>query len=266
MGRIGKRALITGASAGIGKDLAHVFAREGFDLVLVARREDRLREIADTLSAAHDVNVVVLAADLASPDAPKTLFDATEGAGLAIDVLVNNAGYTLPGAYTDVPWEDQAALIRVLVTSVAELCHRFVPAMVARGHGRIMNVASLAGLLPGAPGGTLYAGSKAFLIKMSESLSAELAGTDVKVLALCPGFTFSEFHDVAGTRSKVSTMPKWMWMDGPAVAEEGYAALMRGDVVFVNGAANRSIARLVSFMPSGLARTLMARQRRNVRE
>jgi short-subunit dehydrogenase len=136
--------------------------------------------------------------------------------------------------------------------------------MLARGEGRILNVASLAGLLPGAPGGTLYSGSKAFVVKMTESIAAEIAGTNVHVLALCPGFTFSEFHDVAGTRAKVSAMPKWMWMDGPEVAEEGYRALMRGDVVFVNGLANRGIARFASLLPPGVARGLMARQRRNV--
>jgi short-subunit dehydrogenase len=260
----GKTALITGASAGIGRDLARVFAREGFDLVLVARREDRLREVQRALEAAHGIRVTVLVADLALPEAPKAIFDATEGRGQRIDVLVNNAGYTLPGAYTAVPWQKQEALIRVLVTSVAELCHRFLPLMLARGHGRVMNVASLAGLLPGAPGGTLYAGAKSFVVKMTESIAAEIAGKNVSVLALCPGFTMSEFHDVAGTREKVSAMPKWMWMDGPTVAEEGYRALMRGDVVFVNGVANRGIARVVSLLPPRMARSFMASQRRNV--
>lgn len=262
----GKTALVTGASAGIGRDLARVLAREGFDLVLVARREDRLRAVQEELARAHGTKVTVLAMDLADAKAPKALFDATEGKGQRIDVLVNNAGYTLPGAYTEVPWERQEALLRVLVVSVAELCHRFLPLMLARGYGRVMNVASLAGLLPGAPGGTLYAGSKSFVVKMTESIAAEIKGKNVHVLALCPGFTLSEFHDVAGTRDKLAGMPRWLWMDGPAVAEEGYAALMRGDVVFVNGAANRGIARAAALLPPGVARALMARQKRNVAE
>lgn len=266
MTRARERALITGASAGIGRDLARVFAREGYDLVLVARREDRLRALADELRGAHGVDVTVLAVDLEDPAAPKALFDATEGRGLRVDVLVNNAGYTLPGSFTDVPWAKQEALLRVLVTSVAELCHRFLPAMLGRGHGRIMNVASLAGLLPGTPGGTLYAGAKSFVVKLSESLAAETAGKGVNVLALCPGFTFSEFHDVAGTRAKVSAMPRFLWMDGPEVAEQGFRALLRGDVVYVNGLANQGIARVAAWMPPSLARALMARQRRNVME
>lgn len=260
----GRTALVTGASAGIGRDLARVLAREGFDLVLVARREDRLREVARALEAAHGVRARVLAQDLARPEAPKAIFDATEGTGQRIDVLVNNAGLTLPGTFTAVSWADQEALLRVLVVSVAELCHRFLPLMLARGYGRVMNVASLAGLLPGAPGGTLYAGAKSFVVKMSESIAAEIPGKNVHVLALCPGFTFTEFHDVAGTRAKVASMPKWMWMDGPEVAEEGYRAMMRGDVVFVNGLANRGIARVASLLPPNVARGLMARQRRNV--
>ena len=244
-----RTALITGASSGIGEAFAEVFASEGFHLVITARREDRLRALADQIRARHGVAVHVIAADLAVPEAPAALCDAIAGRGLAIDALVNNAGYGVPGAYTSSPWDRQHAMLQVMVVSLAELTHRLVPGMVERGYGRVINVASLAGLVPAPAGHTLYAASKAFVIRFSEALSHEVASAGVQVTALCPGFTRSEFHDVTGTRSTVSRMPAWMWMDAPAVARQGYDAVMAGTPIYINGRVNRTIAGLVKYLP-----------------
>lgn len=260
-----RTALVTGASAGIGRELARVFARHGFDLVLFARRLDRLEELAKELERDHGVKAHALALDLADPASPRRLFDEMAARHIMVDALVNNAGYTVPGHFRDTHWEDQKALIQVMVTAVAELCHLFGPGMAARQYGRIINVASLAGHLPGAAGGTLYAASKAFVVKLSESLSLEYQGRNVHVTALCPGFTYSEFHDVAGNRAEMNKLPKFMWMDGGAVAEEAYDAVMSGTPVIINGRLNNFIALLARLLPQGPVRALMARNQRNAK-
>lgn len=244
-----RTALITGASAGIGLSFARVFAEHGFDLVLTARREDRLQALADELARQHGVSVRTIAADLADPLAPERLVDELNQDGVAIDALVNNAGYGLPGRYASTAWADQARFIQVMITAYAELAHRLVPGMVERRYGRIINVASVAGLIPGSPGHTLYGASKAFLIKFSQSLALETRRHNVYVTALCPGFTYSEFHDVNATRAMVNQMPKWMWLDADSVAREGYDAVMRGRYVHVNGAVYRAMVFLVRHLP-----------------
>ena len=150
-----RTALVTGASAGIGKAFAELLAEHGYTLVLTARRADRLEALAADLRAAHGVAVHVLPADLADPAAPAALCAEIHARALHIDVLVNNAGYGVPGAYARTDWRRQADFIQVLVTAVAELTHRLLPAMIARGYGRVMNIASLAALVPAAPGHTL---------------------------------------------------------------------------------------------------------------
>ena len=174
-----RTALITGASAGIGRDLALVFAENGFDLVLIARRDERLQALAQEVRGKFNTSSHIIAMDLTDPGAGKKIENHLAAAGISIDALVNNAGYTVTGMYKDSQWQDQADLIQVMVTSVAEFCHRFAPSMAERGYGRIINVSALAGHLPGAAGGTLYAASKSFLIKMSESLSLEYLNDNV---------------------------------------------------------------------------------------
>jgi short-subunit dehydrogenase len=238
----GRTALVTGASAGIGRAFAELLAARGFSLAVTARRADRLEALAAELARAHGTRVHVVPADLADPAAPRRLCEALDANGLAIDVLVNNAGYGVPGRYVRTSWQHQADFIQVLVTAVAELTHRLLPAMIDRRWGRIVQVASLAALVPAAPGHTLYAASKAFLLKFTEALAPEVAADGVHVTALCPGFTFTEFHDVTGTRAQVSTMPRWAWQDARAVVEEGYAAVMAGRAVAVPGRVNRALA------------------------
>jgi short-subunit dehydrogenase len=259
-------ALVTGASAGIGKAFAHQLARRGYDVVLTARRRDRLEELAHAIEQQWSVRAHVLPDDLADPAAPRRLFDRIAERGATVDVLVNNAGYGVPGTFAQTEWKAQADFIQVLVTAVAHLTHLFLPGMLERDRGHVINVASLAGLLPGAPGNTLYGAAKAFCIKLSESLSLELVGTNVHATAVCPGFTFSEFHDVTGVRDRVSKMPAFMWMDADRVAREGVEAALRGEVVWVSGPINRLIASLAKVLPGAAAREVMLRRARDFRQ
>jgi hypothetical protein len=255
-----RTALITGASAGIGAAFARVFAEQGFNLVLTARRLDRLEALATELSRRHGVSARAVAADLADPGAPAEIQARVGAAGIDIDALVNNAGYGLTGTFAETTWPQQADFIQVMVTAVAELSHRFLPGMIARRYGLIINVSSLAGLLPGTAGHTLYAASKSFLVRLSESLAFEGAPHGVNVTALCPGFTYSEFHDVNGTRDLVSKLPRWMWVDADFVARQGFDAVTRGRVVSVPTRVNRTIALLSRHLPPSLLRAVLKRQ------
>lgn len=256
--------LVTGASAGIGAAFAREFARRGQPLVLTARRTDRLRALQQEL--AKDVACEVIAADLEDPAAPAQLCEELAQRGLAIEVLVNNAGYGLPGAFHAPSWEQHAKFLQIMVTAVCELSWRLLPTMQAAGRGGIINIASLAGHVPGSAGHTLYAASKSFMIKFSQSLALENAERGVKVCAVCPGFTYSEFHDITGTRDQVSRMPRWMWMQADEVAREGIDAWQRGEIVHVTGRANRLIKTLTSLLPDRTALRLVAKRSKDFRK
>lgn len=260
-----RTALITGASSGIGAAFADVFAEHGFDLILTARRADRLETVAAALRSRWDITTRVVPDDLADPRAPRRLVDHLASAGIDVDALVNNAGYGLAGRYGAAPWTSHAALLQVMVTAVSELTHSFLGPMIERGYGRIVNVASLAGLIPATAGHTLYAPSKAFVIKFSQSLGLEVRQRGVHVTALCPGFTHSEFHDVTGTRGLVQQLPSWMWMDADRVAREGFAAVMAGESICVTGRINRAIAFLTTHLPNGVMSWALNRQARKYR-
>jgi short-subunit dehydrogenase len=258
-------ALVTGASAGIGAALARELASRGANIILTARRIDRLEALAHELSRDHGIRAECVTADLADAQAPERLCAEIERRGLAIDILVNNAGYGVTGHYPAQPWAVHAAFLQVMVAAPCELAWCLLPAMQQRGYGRIVNVASLAGLVPGSAGHTLYAASKAFLIKFSQSLALENASRGVNVCALCPGFTYSEFHDVTGTRKIVSKMPAWMWLTAEQVAREGIDAVERGEAVWVTGRANRAIKSLMKMLPDRFALRTMQRRSRNFR-
>lgn len=259
----GGHALITGASSGIGAAIARQYARRGKPLILTARREDRLLALADEL--APQVPCTVLAADLADPAVPAELYRQIQALGLPVDTLVNNAGYGVPGSYATPTWQTHADFLQVLVTAPCELTHRFLPDMLERRYGRILNVASLAGLIPGSPGHTLYGAAKAFMVKFSQSLALENASTGVHVCALCPGFTYSEFHDITGTRDVVSRMPRWMWKSAGDVAALGVDAVERGQIVCVTGRANRTIKSLFKLLPDGMALRTMGKRAKSFR-
>lgn len=245
-------ALVTGASSGIGEAFAEVLAAGGFDVAITARRDARLRSVQSRLSEKYGARVEVIVEDLEDPSAPARLCAELEARGLKIDVLVNNAGYGVPGSYVASGWDVHERFLQIMVVAVAELTHRLLPAMIERRYGRIINVASLAGLVPAPAGHTLYAAAKAFLIKFSESLGHEVRRHGVYVTAVCPGFTFSEFHDVTGTRARMKSLPGFMWSSSADVARQGYDAVMAGKSVVVTGRINAAIATLVRILPQGL--------------
>jgi len=214
-------ALVTGASAGIGAEFCRQLAARGYNLVLVSRREDRLKQLASELQRDFGVECTSFGSDLSMPGAGSILAARLREAGIEIGFLVNNAGFGLPGHFTDSSWETHESFIRLMVTVVCELTWNLLPSMQKNGSGYIINVASLAGLVPGSAGHTLYGASKAFLVRFSESLAAENHGNGVRVSALCPGFTYSEFHDVSGTQELVSKLPSWMWMEADEVVRFG---------------------------------------------
>jgi short-subunit dehydrogenase len=260
-------ALVTGASAGIGAAFARALAARGCDVALTARRTERLTALATEIETRHGVSTRVIAADLADPAAPAAILAALADRGPAPDILINNAGYGLPGTFAETTWADQAAFIQVMMTAPCELAHRVLPGMRARRYGRIVNVASLAGLLPGAAGHTLYAASKAFLIRFSQSLHLEAAASGVHVTALCPGFTYSEFHDANGTRDLVTSgTGRWMWQSAEAVVADGLSAVEANRPVHTPGLHNRMIAGFARLIPEGAALRLMASQGARIRK
>jgi uncharacterized protein len=255
----GRTALVTGASAGIGLAFAHDLASRGHHVVLTARRQERLTALAAALTTRYGVQAHVMVEDLADPAAGERLVAALATRNLTVDLLVNNAGYGIPGGYATTTWQQQRELLQVMVVAVSELTHRLLPGMMARGWGRIINVASLAGLLPGVAGHTLYAASKAYVITFSESLAHETAAHGINVTASCPGFTFSEFHDVTGTRERVKKLPRFMWLDAERVARESVDAVMRGQAVYVPGPVNRSLASAARLLPRRVVTAFMTR-------
>ena len=230
-----RTALVTGASSGIGKAFAELLAEKGYSLVLVARRRDRLEELASALRQRYNVATHIVVSDLSQPNASSDIVSDVRCNNLVIDFLVNNAGYGVPGSYTNVTWADHSRFIQVMVTAVLDLTYQLLPGMIERGWGRLVNIASVAGMVPAPAGHTLYGASKAFVIRFSEALAAENSAKGVNCTAVCPGFTWSEFHDVTGTRDRMNKMPAVLWLTAPRVAREGYDAVMRGTPVVVNG-------------------------------
>jgi len=261
----GKFALVTGASAGIGAAFARELAARGAALVLTARRTERLEALAAELRERHGTRSECIAADLADPAAPAALCTEIERRGIAIDILINNAGYGLPGHFTKPSWAEHAAFIQVMMSAPCELAYRLLPAMQRRGYGRIGNIASLAGHIPGSAGHTLYGASKAFLIKFSQSLALENKARGIHVCAICPGFTYSEFHDVTGTRGVVSKMPAYMWLSAEAVVREGLDAMERGEIVHVTGRVNRFIKGLLKVIPDCMALRIIEKRQGDFR-
>lgn len=259
-----RHALVTGASSGIGAAIAREYASRGVPTILVARRRERLEALARDLSAGAPS--IAIAEDLADPGAPARLHATLAERGLRVGILVNNAGYGVPGRYLSSDWKVHADFLQVMQTAVAELTWRFLPAMEADGWGRILNVASLAGLVPSSAGHTLYGANKAWLIRFSEALALEMVPKGVHVTALCPGFTYSEFHDVNGMREKVSRLPRALWLDSAAVARIGVEACEAGRMRVVSGGANRVIAALSKYLPEPLARALVAGKAKDFRD
>lgn len=252
-------ALITGASAGIGREFAVQLAARGYDLMLVARDEVRLVELAATLAAEHGVAARVLRADLASDEDTDRVVAAI-GELPRLDLLVNNAGFGTRGALAEADPERQAAMVRVHVLAPLRLVQAALPGMIARRSGAIVNVASVAAFLA-SPRNVNYCATKAYLVSMTEGLAAELRGTGVRAQALCPGFTHSEFH--ARMQSDKAAIPPFMWLAAPAVVRASLEALdAGGPVVTVPGAGYRLAIPLLRLVPRGLVSRLAGMVRR----
>jgi uncharacterized protein len=227
-------ALITGASSGIGAELARLCAADGYAVILVARRADRLVGLAESLAREHGVPARAIAADLADPATRVALHEQTLGDH--VEILVNNAGFGLRGVYTDTDWDAEARLIEVNVTALAHLTKLFAKDMAVLGSGRILNVGSTAAFVPG-PFMAVYYASKAFVVSFSLGIANELQGTGVSVTVLCPGPTRTEFDTAAGIQD--SRLFQGAAMTAAAVAREGYAAMMAGKPEVIAGARNR---------------------------
>lgn len=250
-------ALITGASAGIGKEFAYQLAQQDWNLILVARREATLEELKTDLESKHSIDVKVIASDLSDVKQPEVIFDFCNKQDLNVAMLVNNAGYGVPGDFEKNNWQTHLDFLQVLLTSLVHLTHLFYPNMQKQNFGRIINVASLAGFVPPTAGHTLYGPTKSFVIRFSHSLHEEAKDHGVHVTALCPGFTYTEFHDVNGTRQMVSTLPKVLWMSAKDVVKQGLNAVEKNQAVKINGKINRVIAALSSALPDWLMRLLL---------
>src|ERR1051326_5882825 len=254
----GQTALVTGASAGIGIDLAECFAKDGYDLVLAARTESALVEVASRLAKTHGVKATPIAVDLEAIGGAAKLAQEIEKRGLTVDVLVNNAGYGQVGAFDGSDISTQLGMIDLNDRALVELTHIYWPTMLANRRGGVLNVASTAAFQPG-PLMAIYYASKAFVLSFSEALWEEARGTGVKVSCLCPGPTVSKFRERAGT-GKVRLSKTGTPMASMPVARMGYEAWQANRRVIITGTRNRVIASLVAFMP----RTTVLRLVRNL--
>ena len=252
-------ALITGASAGMGEAFARAYAGRGLDVALVARRADRLAALADELVLRHGVKAYVVPCDLARWEAHADVLRAMDAEARVVDVLVNNAGFGVPQSYTRVDWSRQRDFLMTLVVNGCGLAHGVIPGMVERGWGRIINVASLAAFSPGAAGHTLYPAAKSFAVKFSQSLDAELRDKGVKVTAVCPGFTRTEFAAAEGLQDLMDQAPRRFWQSAETVVRTAIDANERGRVTVVPGLHNQVAAILMRYLPEPLVATLIRR-------
>jgi len=247
-------ALITGAAAGLGASFAERFARDGYDLVLVDRQEQRLQESARDLAAKHGVAAHVVVQDLYDLAAVEKIYARTRQLGVNVDVLVNNAGFHLDKLFRDLPWPPIRDNMRLLLDVVVEMTHRFTPPMVERGWGRVINVASMSGFMPGGVRLATYTSAKAFLIPFSEALNLELEGTGVNVTAICPGFMRTDLFVNSGLEDVRDSVPWFLWLDPGRVADEAVRAASRGKPVHVSGLPNRLILAAAKVTPRALLR------------
>jgi short-subunit dehydrogenase len=258
----GRAALVTGASSGIGAEIARELARRGNQVVLVARSERKLAALAAELGdCAH-----VLPTDLADREARAALLGRVVALGLVPDVLVNNAGLSTLGPVHRSDPEAETNLVEVDVVAVVDLCSRFLPGMVERGWGAVLNVASTAAFQP-LPGQAAYGAAKAFVLSYTQSLSGELAGTGVNATVLCPGPVDTAFADTAGfdRQDALDSLPSFMWLSAAEVARAGVDGLDRGRLVVIPGAANRAGASLARVAPRRLLVPLLAKRHPGLR-
>lgn len=257
----GQTALVTGASFGIGVDLAECYAKDGYDLVLTARTEPALREVAERLSNAHGIKATTIAIDLGAIGGGRKLADEIAARGIDVDVLVNNAGYGIAGGFNGSDAGAQLGMIDLNDRALVELTHIYWPGMLSKNRGGVLNVASTAAFQPG-PLMAIYYASKAFVLSFSEALWEEARGTNVRVSCLCPGPTVSKFRERAGTGKTKLSQAGGTPMPSAVVAQMGYDAWKKNKRVEITGTRNRVLASLVPFMPRkallGIVRNLQS--------
>jgi len=224
-----KTALITGASSGIGKELAFLMASKKINLIITARRAEALNEIKKELETAHQIQVTCITQDLAQVNGAQLLFDEIQSKNLTVDYLINNAGFGGHGYFHERKWQDEATMLQLNITTLTQLCHLFLPKMVQRNSGRILNVASSAGIVPAGPLQSVYFATKAYVLSFSQGIAGELMDTPITVTALCPGATATEFEKVANLENTDLFAGKIF--SAAEVAKDGYNAMMKGDLV-----------------------------------
>jgi short-subunit dehydrogenase len=252
-----KLALITGASAGIGAAFARAYAAKGCDLALVARRVDRLETLATELSARHGIQAFAIGADLAAFEAQEPVMAALEARGRTVDILVNNAGFGIPQSYGGVPWARQRDFLMTLAVTPCALAYAVLPGMLDQGSGSIINIASIAGFSPGVAGNTLYPAVKSLMIKFSQSLDAEYRARGLKVTAVCPGSTISEFASAARIPGREGQKAGLGVQTAEAVATSAIRANAAGRLIFIPGWPNRLAVGLMRALPEPLVRALI---------
>lgn len=250
-----KTALITGASAGIGKAFAEKFAQQGFNLLLVARREELLVSLCQQLSKQYSIEANFIVKDLSQPNAAKELYNEVEEGGFVIDVLVNNAGYGIKKSFTKADWHQHDQSLHLMINTLTELCYLFVPGMLQQQYGRIINVSSLAAITPPFRG-SLYSGIKSYVLHFSIALHKELRNKGVYCTAVCPGLTHTEFHNVMGVEKWTRRIPELFWMDVDKVVGQAYISVMKGKPMVINGLVNRVTAMIMRLIPFRLANAL----------
>jgi hypothetical protein len=254
-------ALVTGSSSGIGSEIARELARRGHGVTLVARREDRLKALADELANAHHIRTEVIAADLTDADSRGALPRLIEERDLTVDILVNNAGFTTMGPVYRATRSAELAMVRTNVEAVVDLCTLFVAGMVTRHRGAVLNTASTAAFQP-LPAQAGYGASKAFVLSYGRALGAELRGTGVSVTTLCPGPVETGFAEVAGMTDAEAgeTLPKIMWVPAEDVAKAAVEGLAAGRPVVIPGTVNRTAAAFAYLAPKSLLLPIMAQR------
>jgi uncharacterized protein len=253
-----KTCLITGASSGIGADLARELGKRGYGVTLAARREERLQELAEEIMGEHHVRVETVSCDVTDEEERRGLAEELAGRGLVVDVLVNNAGFGSGGAFHELEPEKETGMVRTNVEAVVALCGVFVPPMVERGEGAVLNLGSTIAFQP-VPYQATYGASKAFVLSFTQALHEELRGTGVTVTALCPGPVRTEFGEAGGFGGADERIPSWMWLSSDGVAEAGIDGLEKGRRVVVPGPVNQLTAIGGHYIPRSVLLPLVSR-------
>lgn len=247
-------ALITGASSGIGASMAEILAQAGFNLVLVARRQEALHALKATLTHVYNINVWVCAEDLSVDNAAERIVTFCQSHELTISVLVNNAGYGHNESFHALSWRQHQDFLHVLLVAAIQLTYLLLPEMIKQQHGRIINIASIVGLMPG---GGMYAASKAALIKFSQGIHQDYKSLGIYSCAVCPGLTHSEFHNNMPAVRK--TVPAWLWMSSNTVAKQAWSAVEKGKTTMINGYRNKFFVFISTFFSNAFINRLYRR-------